>query len=247
MKVLITAGGTSEKIDNVRKITNSSSGMLGSIIASEFLNNFDNIEKLYYLCPKTAKKPPFSSKICEINVESVQNVYDQLHEILTNEKIDIIVHSMAISDYTVQAVSSSEILATNLENKSKEEILSILSSPSISIDNSKKISSNQKDLILRLVPTPKIISKLKKWSPNCILIGFKLLSNVEENELKSVAYKLLQNNNCDFVVANDIANISQKSHKAFIIDKDFNQITAFDKLDIAKTLCNVIKTITIKK
>ena len=147
----------------------------------------------------------------------------------------------------MQAVSSSEILATNLENKSKEEILSILSSPSISIDNSKKISSNQKDLILRLVPMPKIISKLKKWSPNCILIGFKLLSNVEENELKSVAYKLLQNNNCDFVVANDIANISQKSHKAFIIDKDFNQITASDKLDIAKTLCNVIKTITIKK
>ncbi len=36
MNVVITAGGTSEPIDMVRKITNSSSGKLGSIIASKF-------------------------------------------------------------------------------------------------------------------------------------------------------------------------------------------------------------------
>ena len=34
MKVVITAGGTSEKIDNVRKITNSSTGKLGLCIAN---------------------------------------------------------------------------------------------------------------------------------------------------------------------------------------------------------------------
>ena len=39
-KVIITAGGTSEKIDNVRKITNSSSGKLGSVIASRLLGKY---------------------------------------------------------------------------------------------------------------------------------------------------------------------------------------------------------------
>ena len=33
-KIVITAGGTGEKIDNVRKITNSSSGKLGMTIAN---------------------------------------------------------------------------------------------------------------------------------------------------------------------------------------------------------------------
>ena len=42
--VVITSGGTSEKIDNVRKITNSSSGKLGMTIANHLLqeNNVEN-------------------------------------------------------------------------------------------------------------------------------------------------------------------------------------------------------------
>ena len=36
-KIIITAGGTSERIDNVRKITNSSSGKLGTIIVNHLL------------------------------------------------------------------------------------------------------------------------------------------------------------------------------------------------------------------
>ena len=57
-KIIITSGGTSERIDNVRKITNSSSGKLGSLIASKLieLNDF-NIEKIYYICSKNAIKP----------------------------------------------------------------------------------------------------------------------------------------------------------------------------------------------
>ena len=49
-KIIITAGGTSEKIDNVRKITNSSSGKLGSVIATKLLElPDDKIEKIYYV------------------------------------------------------------------------------------------------------------------------------------------------------------------------------------------------------
>lgn len=191
MKVLITAGGTSEKIDNVRKITNSSSGLLGSIIANQLIKNCDNLEKIYYLCPKNAKKPQFCNKIEEITIENVKSVYDNLKNILTSQKVDVIIHSMAISDYTVDYVSNSKILASNLHNKSQDDISSLLSSSALAIDNSKKISSNQEDLIIRLKPTPKIISMLKSWSPNSILIGFKLLSNVSEIELKNVAYNLL--------------------------------------------------------
>ena len=52
MKIIITAGGTSERIDDVRTITNSSTGRLGFTIGSAFAEaagNGENIEKIYYL------------------------------------------------------------------------------------------------------------------------------------------------------------------------------------------------------
>ena len=49
INVVITSGGTSEPIDNVRKITNSSSGKLGCTIAEEILK-LDNLDKIYYIC-----------------------------------------------------------------------------------------------------------------------------------------------------------------------------------------------------
>ena len=49
-KVVVTAGGTSEKIDNVRKITNSSSGKLGYTITNKLIQlHEEQIEKIYYI------------------------------------------------------------------------------------------------------------------------------------------------------------------------------------------------------
>ena len=39
MKILITSGGTTEKIDSVRGITNHATGSLGKYIAEIFLQN----------------------------------------------------------------------------------------------------------------------------------------------------------------------------------------------------------------
>ena len=50
-KFVITAGGTSENIDNVRKITNSSSGKLGMTIANHLIYD-DNDYFIYYICFK---------------------------------------------------------------------------------------------------------------------------------------------------------------------------------------------------
>ena len=48
MKIIITAGGTSERIDDVRTITNSSTGRLGLAIGNTFAEKYaDRIEKIY--------------------------------------------------------------------------------------------------------------------------------------------------------------------------------------------------------
>ena len=41
-KIIITAGGTTEPIDNVRKITNVSTGKLGSLICDNMLKKYED-------------------------------------------------------------------------------------------------------------------------------------------------------------------------------------------------------------
>lgn len=68
------------------------------------------------------------------------------------------------------------------------------------------------------------------------MVGFKLLDGVSKEELISVAKKLRDKNRCDLVVANDLSNIRNGEHIAYIIDKNNNVEISHDKDDIAKKL-----------
>lgn len=235
MKIIITSGGTSERIDNIRKITNRSSGLLGSMIANELVaKNDENLEKIYYISNKNAKKPYKNDKIKEIIAESTEDVYNALENLVP--KCDAIIHAMAISDYKVDYVSSSQLLTQKLAGKSKNEIEKLLISNDVKIANNDKISSYNDDLFIRLVPTPKIISKIKEWNKSILLVGFKLLSNVREEKLADVATNLLRKTNCDLVVANDITKITKERHPALIIDKNSNVVKVNTKDYIAKII-----------
>ena len=103
-----------------------------------------------------------------------------------------------------------------------------------------KISSYENNLVLVLKPTPKIISLIKKESPLTYLVGFKLLDGVSKKELIEVAKRLRDKNKCDLVVANDLEDIRNKEHKAYIIDKEDKVVEASDKEDIAKKLVRMM-------
>lgn len=235
MKIIITAGGTSEKIDNVRKITNSSSGKLGMIIANELLNTHDEeIEIIYYICSKGSLRPD-NNKVKIIEIDGTLNLKEKTEYLLTTENINYFIHSMAVSDYMVNYVTTSTLLKdyilknniNNLEDGIKNNT---------NILEANKISSYEDNLIITLKPTPKIISLIKKLSPETHLIGFKLLDGASDEKLISAANKLLIKNDCDLVIANDLENIRKGIHKAFIIDKLNNKIQAIGKEEIASIL-----------
>ena len=114
--IVITSGGTSEKIDNVRKITNSSSGKLGSIIANEIVKHKRKINKIFYLCAKNSIKPK-SKKIEIVYISSAEDLLNKVENILAENEIHYFIHSMAVSDYTVDYVSTVE----NILSESKTE------------------------------------------------------------------------------------------------------------------------------
>ena len=123
MRVVITAGGTSEMIDSVRSITNKSSGKLGSLIAENFYS-FDNNIEVVYICPENTILPTHfnSSKFRIINVTNTQSLKETIETILNTEKVDVFIHSMAVSDYSVNAIFDTETLTaliTDCINKHK--------------------------------------------------------------------------------------------------------------------------------
>ena len=218
MKIIITAGGTSEKIDDVRTITNSSTGSLGKAIAETFVAcaeaagpesdaSHQGIEKIYYLHGLRAVLPDHPL-IEKIPIGGVLDLQENLTRILTEEKIEICIHAMAVSDYMVHRVTTlDKLLGTEDPDKAQDL-------------TGNKISSDIDDLIIHMKKSPKVISGIRKTSPETVLVGFKLLSGVPHEELIDVGYRLLQKNDCDFVMANDLREIGEGFHKGYLIHRD---------------------------
>lgn len=239
-KYIITAGGTSEAIDNVRKITNSSTGKLGKVIAAHIAYFQNDVDTIYYICSKDSLKP-CHEKVKIIEIQNVAELKEVVENLLVTEEIDYFINAMAISDYTVNYVTNAELIKDAIDSNPGKDIVQVIKNNSLVLGGN-KISSNQDNLIIVLKPTPKIISLIKKISPQTFLVGFKLLDGVTDAELIEVAFQsILVKNNCDLVVANDLDKIRKGNHKAFIIDRDRKVIEAQGKEDIASKLVRKLK------
>ena len=205
MNILITSGGTSEKIDRVRSITNHSTGRLGKIIAETFLDKGDQVTLV--TTPK-AVRPAAHHNLTIVQIENVAELLESLEPLVHTH--DVLIHAMAVSDYTPVYMTGLEAVAASSD---MTEFLNKNNSES-------KISSQDDVQILFLKKTPKIISLIKKWNPDIRLIGFKLLVDVSDEELLKTARASLIKNQAEIIVANDLTEISNQGHGAYLVGKD---------------------------
>ena len=219
MKVIITAGGTSERIDDVRSITNTSTGRLGLVIGQHLLETYDDIEQLYYIHGLRAQAPE-GDRVTAIPIAGARDLERELKNLLTTEKIDAVIHAMAVSDYMVKEV-------TTLEK--------IKSGDTAKLEGN-KISSTIEDLTIILEKSPKVIGGIKQWDPNVVLVGFKLLSHVPHEELIEVGHNLLKKNDCSFVMANDLKGIKDGKHQGFLIHRD----GTYDSMETREEIAEMI-------
>lgn len=99
MRILITAGGTIVKIDDVRHIGNFSTGSFPAKIAdASLIKNHEVI----YLHAKNAKIPTLSKSLKLFEYETYDDYANQLKKILRKNNIDIIFLGAAVSDFGVK-------------------------------------------------------------------------------------------------------------------------------------------------
>ncbi|OBA05573.1 bifunctional phosphopantothenoylcysteine decarboxylase/phosphopantothenate--cysteine ligase CoaBC [Paenibacillus ottowii] len=110
-KVIVTAGGTIERIDPVRYITNDSSGKMGFAIAKVAQEMGAEVQ---LIAANTSAEPPSG-----ISLERVQSAEDMYQAVLKQwETSDLVVMAAAVADYRPREVAQTKI-------KKKDSVLTL--------------------------------------------------------------------------------------------------------------------------
>ena len=251
--IAITAGGTEEAIDGVRKITNMSSGSLSwhcleAVLSYMHKHNNRDFTVHYIKAPRAVTNklnPEQTSHINFIEVTNTQSVYDAVETLMNEVNVDIFIHAMAISDFSYSySVAKSDLaeeiyqsIAANKEI-SKEKIEAIITNPNSKHSDDAKISSSQ-DIIMGFETTPKVISLIKKMNPKTFLVGFKLVKHNEDNNMIKQVEKLRKTNNCDAVFANEASQLSVEGHAGVLLYKGEPVAHPIGKKEIAEAIVNL--------
>ncbi len=183
VKVLITAGGTEEPIDGVRKITNISTGRTALEIADLLAKNSCDVHVL-----KSVSAISLTGDFSEKTFQTYQQLQDLLKDKLENEKWDFIIHAAAVSDFKIDSIEVND-------EKLPQSV--------------PKIPSADK-LDLHLTKYPKLLNQLKIWSQNknAQVISFKLSSAdfYEQQKTESAA----QFASSDWVISNAQKDLAEK-------------------------------------
>lgn len=213
MNVVVTGGGTIAPIDDVRQITNASSGRLSAEIAEACLARGADV---WHIAAPGAMLPytrharidldaDFEAELARLgdlrrrwqavrgrfHPESLERgtVADyaaRLEGVLRRERIDVAFLAIAVSDYEPEPVAG-------------------------------KIDSAADALTIRCRPTPKVIRSVRDWSPGVYLVGFKLLSGVPVEDLIAAAASANRANRADLTVANDQRTVRAGRHTIHLV------------------------------
>lgn len=194
--ILITAGGTEEPIDGVRSITNTSSGRTGAELAETLAEQGYDVTLLH---ARNAVTPQRLRNIEMKAFDSFASLEKLLGKTLAAQKFDAVIHLAAVADYSLTEVESNgAVLRVPIKGK---------------------IDSGE-ELTLKLKKNPKLIDTIKAKAPNAKVIAFKLTRTPSAEERKKAVEQLAAHANADFIVHNDLEEISANTHPFTIYTTD---------------------------
>ncbi|MBS4220286.1 hypothetical protein KHA96_18450 [Bacillus sp. FJAT-49711] len=214
-KILITSGGTLEKWDNVRGHTNLAKGTIGCYLAEEALNKEAEV---IYLHGYFAKLPEHHKKLRFIQFEGINDLGEKIKKIVQTEHIDAVIMAAAGSDWVV------------------DKILDPQGNP---ILETGKMSSDEPPII-HFKKAPKVLSQIKKWNPNLLLIGFKLEHTDDIEYLFERAKLRMTASNAEIMVANKTGSLYGEEAEHYIVSKFQTPQKYISKKDTAEGLMNLL-------
>lgn len=181
MYCIVTAGPTFEPLDDVRRLTNFSTGRLGTELANFLATRGHRVTLLI------GESATWSGERQAQSVQSFSTTKDLRAKLkaLSRKQVDAIFHASAVSDF-----SFGDMFTRDAVGQLKP------------IQPSKKISTRSGSLLVELVPTPKILAELREWFPRTKLIGWKFEADGKRADALRSATRQLAACRTDACVAN---------------------------------------------
>ena len=214
MNVLVTAGGTVAPIDDVRQITNASTGRFGAMIAEEALRRGADV---WYLHAPGALRPFDRLAKFDLDAEDPAAEVRRLAHLKVDwSEVRDRCHLEPLRQGTV-AEYAERLEATLRLHAIDVAFLAMAASDFAPEPISGKLSSDASTLVLHCHRLPKVIQAVRGWSPSVYLVGFKLLSNAPEDELIRQAEAACLANRADLTVANDLSTVKAGRHTIHLV------------------------------
>ncbi|HXF09698.1 MAG TPA: phosphopantothenoylcysteine decarboxylase [Desulfuromonadaceae bacterium] len=181
MNCIVTAGPTYEPLDDVRRLTNFSTGRLGTELANDLTRHGHQVTLLL------GEMATYTGQTRSKRVERFSTTDDLRKKMrsLANKKIHAVFHAAAVSDF-----SFGDIFTRSQAGKLSR------------VQRAKKIPTRDGRLLAELLPTPKIISKLRQWFPTAILVGWKYEADGNRSQAVLAARRQIAECLTDLCVAN---------------------------------------------
>jgi phosphopantothenoylcysteine synthetase/decarboxylase len=153
MHCIVTAGPTYEPIDQVRRLTNHSTGQLGTGLAKRLA---DDGHEVTLLRGRSSTHTEIPEGVGLKQFTTTADLAEKLERLARAESgAGAVFHAAAVSDFAVGQVF----------RRDDDGQLKPL--------NVGKHSTRDGDLLLELKPTPKIIASLREWFAEALLVGWK--------------------------------------------------------------------------
>jgi len=178
MNCIVTAGPTYEPLDDVRRLTNFSTGRLGTELANFLTTRGHEVtlllgETATWAGERRAKKVAAFSTTADLRGKL---------KALAERPFDAIFHVAAVSDFTFGKILSPD------DQKA--------------VRPSKKIPTREGKWLVELVPTPKIIAELRGWFPRARIAGWKYEADGKRAEAIAAGQRQLIEYATDLCVVN---------------------------------------------
>ena len=215
MNVVVTGGGTIAPVDDVRLLTNVSSGRLAAAITEAFL---DRGASVWHIHAPSAQLPLKRRARFALDAADPSAELDRLTR-LRQQWLDQRdrLHLVPLENRDGRRLCGDARGHPRRPGRSMSPSWpwpSPISSPSRTPG---KLSSESESLVVRCRRTPKVIRSVRDWAPSVYLVGFKLLSNAPDDELIRRAEDACRINRADLTVANDLQTLRQGRHTLHLV------------------------------
>jgi phosphopantothenoylcysteine synthetase/decarboxylase len=180
MRIVITSGPSYEPLDQVRRLTNFSTGELGTLLAESFAEAGHAVTFLRGTA-STFAAPLWPVEVIPFTTND--DLAAKLQSLPKREEVDVLLHVAALCDFRVR----------DIRNDADEPV------------DTQKIASRAGTLHLTLEPAPKVIASLRRLFPSTILVGWKYELDGSPSELKAKGRRQMDECLTDACVLNGAA------------------------------------------